>query len=1212
MKKCLSSIGCAWLFLAAGVAAQAQSQMFSNAVMALNPAAYWPLQETAQPPSAPAAINNYGTLGAAANANVGVDVMALPGPLGGAGDMANAFTGIGFSLENGNVGVKSADYETWQTAASPQPPFTFECWANAYNLTADISGEPYSIVASDMSGTRSGWLIYLSVVNTGQYTFRTYNQGTGTKVGLNVASSSSTAANVTANQWYHLVIVFDNTSGPTNVYAYLNGAQVASQLNVPGSYFIPNDGASGQGLTVGMRSDLNYNYMFHGAVAEVAYYTNALSSTTVAAHYAAVTNAATYASLVESQNPIIYLQMNEQPLAPVATNYGTLGAAANGYYEGGTAPGNSGPSAGGFPANSSSCTFGQDGQIATECGPGVQVSTANPRLLNVSNSFSLVACAQVSGTQSTNQVLWGQGESSYFLEVDTAGYPHFGDGSSDNLTGSLKVTDGNWHLWVATYNATNGSAVLYIDGVVAASNVFASIPTGLARYPFIGGSSQRDEESFVGSMAHVALYTNALSSSQVASLMVGYNGPIKPPPVVVNPIFPASSAEGWSNSTYVFSPLISDESGATVAYSWTLNSVRIAGATNSSLAFSSIPGLAVNQTYTLTVTGTSANGSISSSVQLQIDAPPAVAATLYADSFSRSGALNGSRPDVANVCNASWLADGNFKCNGSAVVDTSADGEVASLPFIPQSGHVYVLSSILDPLNSDDNWLGLGYGVGSAVNSYTGVNDGNFEPWLLARGNRVSPNSGAEFFGGPGTLQEQASSPFDLSGPSTYQIVLDTTQSSWTASFYEDGILQYGPVTFFSNPGIVSVFAANGSTGNGAFANFKLTDSVLPAAAPAIVQDLPATLFALPSFPATLTVAASGAAPLSYQWQFNGANLSDTTRIKGSGSNTLAILAAQAGDAGSYQVIVTNIDGSASSAVCVLSVGAMPMNINGVNSGGWLANSIGNSPNTPIIGSNLLTLTDGNGSECESVFFATPQYIGAFTASFTYQAVYAGSGGCGIGDGACFVLQNDPRGTLACGAPGGTLGFAGYSPVVANISPSVALCLNTYSPIGYSWNDNGNPNSPAQIAPGNVSLTAGDPINITVSYAAGTVALTMVDTVAQTSFSTNLHVGDITSVLGANTAYVGFGGSEGCATSLQTITNFTFTSIPLSISMTPTNWGLLTWPQTYAGYLLQQSSDLSSPSNWVNVTSTATLTNGLYQLAVPTTGTAFYRLNVLQ
>jgi hypothetical protein len=1211
MKKCLTSIGCAWLFLAAGVAAQAQSQTFSNAVMALNPAAYWPLTETVQPPPAPSIITNYGTMGANANGNVGVDVMALPGPLGGAGDWANAFSGIGFNKAVTHD-VSSADWETWQSATSPAPPFTFECWANAYSLTESLSPGgyvAYTVLAADMSSTRTGWLIYEGVDTPGVYEVRTYNAN-GTTTGVAVQAVGHP---ISVNQWHHVVMVFDAN---TNISLYLNGALVAGPTSAAGGKFVPNNGASAPyGLTLGQRGGTSWAYQWQGAIAEAAYYTNALDATTIANHYAAVNDAVSYSNQVVAANPIIYLKMDEQAMAPVATNYGRFGAAADGYYDGGTLPGSvTGPSPSGspafngFPSDSTACAFGEYGQVETNFGPGVQLSTPNPRLLNVTNSFSITAFAQVFSSQANTQMLWGQGESSYFLTVDSTGYPHFGYGSAHNLAGTTEVTDGAWHFFTGTYNSTNGSAVLYIDGAVAISNVWTSVPSGQATYPFIGGSSQIPAENFVGNMAHVALFTNALTYSQVTNLMAQAINGACTGPVVKTPILPSSFAECWSNSTHVFTPLITDTCG-TVAYSWTLNSTQIS--TNTTLAFSSIPGLVVGNNYTLTVTGTDRYGSVSSSVQLQIDAPPAVAATLYADSFSRSGELNGSQPDVANAFNASWLADVNFKCNGSALVDTSANGEAASLPFIPQSGHVYVLSSVLNPLNSDDNYLGLGYGVGSLVNSYTGLNNANFEPWLLARGNRLSANSGAEFYVGPGTSQGQASSPFDLSGPSTYQIVLDTTQSSWTTSFYEDGILQYGPVTFFSNPGIVSVFAANSSTGDGTFASFKLTDSVLPAAAPAIVQDLPATFFVLPSYPVTLTVAASGAATLSYQWQFNSANLGDTTRIKGSRTNTLTILAAQAGDAGSYQVIVTNVDGSASSAVCVLSVGTVP-NINDVNSGGWSANNIGNTPNTPVIGDNLLTLTDGNGSECESVFFANPQYIGAFTASFTYQAIYAGGGGGGIGDGASFILQNDPRGTLACGAPGGTLGFAGYVGAVSNISPSVALCLNTYSPIGYSWNDNGDAYSPVQVAPGSVNLQSGDPINITVSYASGTVAITLVDTNAQTSFSTNLHVGDITSVLGTNTAYVGFGGSEGYATSLQTITNFMFTSIPLSISVTPTNWALLTWPQTYAGYVLQQSSDLSSPSNWVNVTSTATLTNGLYQIVVPTTGSAFYRLNVLQ
>jgi hypothetical protein len=71
---------------------------------------------------------------------------------------------------------------------------------------------------------------------------------------------------------------------------------------------------------------------------------------------------------------------------------------------------------------------------------------------------------------------------------------------------------------------------------------------------------------------------------------------------------------------------------------------------------------------------------------------------------------------------------------------------------------------------------------------------------------------------------------------------------------------------------------------------------------------------------AVFAVAATGTLPLAYQWQLNGANLTDNGRIIGSLSNLLSIIGAQVGDAGSYQVIVTNLYGSATSDAALLTV----------------------------------------------------------------------------------------------------------------------------------------------------------------------------------------------------------------------------------------------------------------------------------------------------
>ena len=64
----------------------------------------------------------------------------------------------------------------------------------------------------------------------------------------------------------------------------------------------------------------------------------------------------------------------------------------------------------------------------------------------------------------------------------------------------------------------------------------------------------------------------------------------------------------------------------------------------------------------------------------------------------------------------------------------------------------------------------------------------------------------------------------------------------------------------------------------------------------------------------TLTVGATGTAPLSYQWQKNG------TSISGATSATLALSSVTTASAGSYRVIVSNAAGSVTSAAATLTV----------------------------------------------------------------------------------------------------------------------------------------------------------------------------------------------------------------------------------------------------------------------------------------------------
>jgi hypothetical protein len=90
--------------------------------------------------------------------------------------------------------------------------------------------------------------------------------------------------------------------------------------------------------------------------------------------------------------------------------------------------------------------------------------------------------------------------------------------------------------------------------------------------------------------------------------------------------------------------------------------------------------------------------------------------------------------------------------------------------------------------------------------------------------------------------------------------------------------------------------------------------------APAIITEPPLLMVVTNGNPVLLSVGATGTPPLSYQWQMNGANLSNASNMAGTSTAALNLLAADANNAGSYDVIVTNAFGSVTSSVAMLNV----------------------------------------------------------------------------------------------------------------------------------------------------------------------------------------------------------------------------------------------------------------------------------------------------
>jgi len=368
--------------------------------------------------------------------------------------------------------------------------------------------------------------------------------------------------------------------------------------------------------------------------------------------------------------------------------------------------------------------------------------------------------------------------------------------------------------------------------------------------------------------------------------------------------------------------------------------------------------------------------------------------------------------------------------------------------------------------------------------------------------------------------------------------------------------------------------------------------------APVIKTDLQSSYSVDAGLPLVLPVTVSGTPPLSYQWTSNTVNLVDGGRITGSHSNVLTIVDSQPGDSATYQLTVTNADGSASSVAATVTVVPV-LGFNGTGTG-WSLNTFITQDGYQN-GNNTLQLTSSQSYDATSSFFKTPVYVGGFIATFNYQLTPTAN----EADGIAFVVQNDSRGAAAVGTDGGSLGYIG-------ISPSIGTEINIYGNQTVGYNIQTNPVAIVTpfLSTAPVDPSSGDLINVTVNYLPGTLTLTLTDNSASTTFSATYPV-DIPTLLGTNLAYVGFTGGDGYFNSTQQVSDFAYVPlVSLTAATTSGNNLVLTWPTVIGAYVLEQTSSLASP-NWVPATATYSVVGGVNQAIVPVSGAAnFYRLHV--
>ena len=194
--------------------------------------------------------------------------------------------------------------------------------------------------------------------------------------------------------------------------------------------------------------------------------------------------------------------------------------------------------------------------------------------------------------------------------------------------------------------------------------------------------------------------------------------------------------------------------------------------------------------------------------------------------------------------------------------------------------------------------------------------------------------------------------------------------ASYTANFIRLTITGNAATSGFPNPGGGNQVAM----GKVRFLGAQVSGPPVPPG----ISVQPASQMVLAGDNVTLSVTAAGTAPLKYQWQWYGTNITDAGNVSGTQTNTLTLGNIQAGQAGSYSVIITNVAGSVTSAVAqVTVVTPPPPNVvlvkpisvtqdpvdEDVSNGRVAANLITDSglSQTPVTSTNYPFITEGGG-----------------------------------------------------------------------------------------------------------------------------------------------------------------------------------------------------------------------------------------------------------
>ncbi|MFZ0828064.1 MAG: immunoglobulin domain-containing protein [Verrucomicrobiia bacterium] len=385
-------------------------------------------------------------------------------------------------------------------------------------------------------------------------------------------------------------------------------------------------------------------------------------------------------------------------------------------------------------------------------------------------------------------------------------------------------------------------------------------------------------------------------TSLVASLLV-----TNIPPMITSLQPTNQSVVAGSNVTFT----ITATGTAPLSYQWQVGGVNLTNAGNISGVTTTvlkINNAQTNNTGNYTVVVTNYGGSVTGSVGLAVASSPVILALQP----TNQAVAVGSNPSFAVTAIGLAPLSYHWQLNGTNLINGPYNGG-----FISGATNTVLTFGDVRQISSGNYNVVITNSAGSVTSSYVVLTVTNIPPAITLQPTNQTVGAGSTI-----TFVVTATG----TAPLSYQWQVDETNLLVDGGQISGATTNVLTITNVQTTNIgnytVTITNAGGSVTS---TNALLTVTNIP---PAIIVQ-PTNQTAGLGSTVTLTVLATGTAPLSYQWQMNETNLVDGGQFSGSISNILIISNVQLTNDGTYTVTITNLAGSVTSSNALLTVGSL-------------------------------------------------------------------------------------------------------------------------------------------------------------------------------------------------------------------------------------------------------------------------------------------------